>query len=100
MLARTCGDDAHDSASTTRPTLSRLRPPLARLAYTRWAMFHQVATTRLTGAAVVTVLLPVAFVVDAESAVGLVAAVVAAVNVVEYRIGARRAVAVAVPDDA
>ena len=47
------------------------------------------------GAAVVLVLLPVAFLVDAVAALALLAAVVAGVNVVEYRIVVRRTAAAA-----
>jgi low temperature requirement protein LtrA len=63
---------------------------LATFGYTRWMMFRQVATTRLTGAAIVLLVFPVALAVDAEAALALLAAVVAGVNIVEYRIVARR----------
>jgi low temperature requirement protein LtrA len=63
---------------------------LATFGYTRWMMFRQVATTRLTGAAIVLLVFPVALAVDAEVALALLAVVVAGVNIVEYRIVARR----------
>lgn len=68
---------------------------LATFGYTRWMMFRQVATTRLTAAGVVLVLLPVAFLVDAVAALALLAVVVAGVNLVEYRIVVRRTAAAA-----
>jgi low temperature requirement protein LtrA len=63
---------------------------LATYGYTRWAMFRLVSTTRLSAAAVVLVLLPIARHVPALAALILVAAVLVGLNVVEY-IRVRRA---------
>lgn len=57
---------------------------LATYGYTRWAMFRLVSTTRLTAAAVMLTLLPVAPHLPALGALTLVAAVLVALNVVEY----------------
>jgi len=64
---------------------------LASYGYTRWAMFKLVSTTRLTAAVVMLVLLPIAPHLPALAALILVAAVLIALNVVEY-IRVRRAV--------
>jgi low temperature requirement protein LtrA len=64
---------------------------LASYGYTRWAMFKLVSTTRLTAAVVMLVLLPIAPHVPALAALILVAAVLIALNVVEY-LRVRRAV--------
>ena len=57
---------------------------LATFGFTRWAMFRLVSWTRLTAAAGALVLLPVAVVLPALAALALLAAGVAALNVVEY----------------
>jgi low temperature requirement protein LtrA len=57
---------------------------LATFGYTRWAMFRLVSTTRLSASAVVLALLPVASHLPALGALMLVAAVLVALNVVEY----------------
>jgi low temperature requirement protein LtrA len=57
---------------------------LATFGYTRWMMFRTWATTRLTAAAVVLVLLPVALLLPALAAMFLLALVVIALNVAEY----------------
>jgi low temperature requirement protein LtrA len=57
---------------------------LATYGYTRWAMFRLVSTTRLTASAVMLALLPVAPHLPALAALMLVAAVLVALNVVEY----------------
>jgi len=57
---------------------------LATYGYTRWAMFRLVSTTRLTAAAVMLALLPLAPHLPALGALTLVAAVLVALNVVEY----------------
>ncbi len=63
---------------------------LATFGYTRWMMFRAWSVTRLTAAAVVLVLLPVAHLVPALAAILLPAAVVVGLNVVEYlRVAAR-----------
>lgn len=63
---------------------------LATYGYTRWAMFKLVSTTRLTAAAVMLVVLPIAPHVPSLAALILVAAVLVGLNVVEY-IRVRRA---------
>jgi low temperature requirement protein LtrA len=62
---------------------------LATFGFTRWAMFHLVSRTRLTAAAAVLLLLPVAPFLPALAALGLLALVVAALNVIELRINHR-----------
>jgi low temperature requirement protein LtrA len=57
---------------------------LATYGYTRWAMFRLVSTTRLTAAAVVLALLPVAPHLPALATLMLVAVVLIVLNVVEY----------------
>jgi low temperature requirement protein LtrA len=57
---------------------------LATFGYTRWRMFGTVSRTRLTAAAVVVVLLPVAGLVPGLVALSAVAAVVVVLNVVEH----------------
>ena len=57
---------------------------LATFGFTRWAMFHLVSTTRLTAAAAVVVLAPLAQALDAVVALVLLALVLALLNVVEY----------------
>jgi low temperature requirement protein LtrA len=57
---------------------------LATYGYTRWAMFRLVSTTRLTAAAAVLALLPLAPHLPALAALTLGAAVLIALNVVEY----------------
>lgn len=57
---------------------------LATYGYTRWAMFKLVSTTRLTAAGVMLVVLPIAPHVPSLAALILVAAVLVALNVVEY----------------
>ena len=57
---------------------------LATYGYTRWAMFKLVSTTRLTAAAVMLVVLPIAPHVPGLAALILVAAVLVGLNVVEY----------------
>jgi low temperature requirement protein LtrA len=57
---------------------------LATFGYTRWTMFRAWSVTRLTAAAGVLVLLPVAHLVPALAAILLLAAVVVGLNVVEY----------------
>jgi hypothetical protein len=57
---------------------------LATFGFTRWAMFRLVSWTRLTAAAGVLVFLPVAIVLPALAALAVLAAGVAALNVVEY----------------
>jgi len=64
---------------------------LASYGYTRWAMFKLVSTTRLTAAVVMLALLPIAPHLPALAALILVAAVLIALNVVEY-VRVRRAV--------
>jgi low temperature requirement protein LtrA len=63
---------------------------LATYGYIRWAMFRLVSTTRLTAAAVMLVVLPIAPHVPSLVALILVAAVLIGLNVVEY-IRVRRA---------
>jgi len=62
---------------------------LATFGYTRYRMFHTWAKTRLTAAAVVLVLLPVAHLVPALTALAVLSAVVVVLNVVEHAIVAR-----------
>jgi low temperature requirement protein LtrA len=57
---------------------------LGTFGYTRWRMFRAVSTTRLSAAAVVLVLLPVATRVPALAALCLAALVVVVLNVVEH----------------
>jgi low temperature requirement protein LtrA len=57
---------------------------LATYGYTRWAMFKLVSTTRLTAAAVMLVVLPIAPHVPGLVALILVATVLVGLNVVEY----------------
>jgi aspartate aminotransferase-like enzyme len=57
---------------------------LATFGFTRWAMFRLVSWTRLIAAAGVLVFLPVAIVLPALAALAVLAAGVAALNVVEY----------------
>jgi low temperature requirement protein LtrA len=57
---------------------------LATYGYTRWKMFRLVSTTRLGAAAAVLALLPVATEVPGLVVLVLVAAIVVALNVVEY----------------
>ncbi|HEX9338268.1 MAG TPA: low temperature requirement protein A, partial [Pseudonocardiaceae bacterium] len=63
---------------------------LATFGYTRWRMFGTVSRTRLTAAAAVVVLLPVAPMVPGLAALSGVAAVVVMLNVVEYQMVRRR----------
>ena len=62
---------------------------LATFGYTRWRMFHTWAKTRLTTAAVVLALLPVAHLMPALVALSILAAIVVALNVVEHTMVAR-----------
>ncbi len=62
---------------------------LATFGFTRWAMFGLLSTTRLSTAAVVLVLLPVAALLPALAALSGLAVVVAALNVVELTRNAR-----------
>ena len=64
---------------------------LATFGYTRWRMFHTWAKTRLTTAAVVLALLPLAHLGPALLALAVLAAVVVALNVVEHAMVARTA---------
>jgi low temperature requirement protein LtrA len=64
---------------------------LATFGYTRWRMFHTWARTRLTTAAVALVLLPLAHLVAALTALSVLAAIVVALNVVEHAMVARTA---------
>ena len=57
---------------------------LTTFGYTRWTMFRRVATTRLTAAVVVLVVLPVAQYVSALLALTLLAVILAVLNVVEW----------------
>jgi low temperature requirement protein LtrA len=57
---------------------------LATFGYTRWAMFRLVSTTRLTAAAVVLALLPIAPHIPALAALMLVAGVLVVLNTVEW----------------
>ena len=59
---------------------------LATFGYTRWMMFRQVSRTRLTAAAVVLLVLPVALTAPALLTLALLAVVVAVLNVVEHRV--------------
>jgi low temperature requirement protein LtrA len=63
---------------------------LATFGYTRWRMFGLVATTRLSAAAVVLVLLPVVAHGPGLAALWLLAAVLVALNAVEYALVAVR----------
>jgi low temperature requirement protein LtrA len=63
---------------------------LATFGYTRWHMFRRVSTWRLSAAALVLALLPFAPHVPALAAVCALAAVVVALNVLEYAIVRRR----------
>ena len=63
---------------------------LATFGFTRWAMFRQVSTTRLSAAGVVVAVLPVAGYVPALVSLVVLAVVVAAVNVVELMLVRRR----------
>ena len=63
---------------------------LATFGYTRWRMFRSVSSTRLSAAAVVLALLPVASHVSALAALSGLAVVVAALNLIEYVIVQRR----------
>jgi low temperature requirement protein LtrA len=63
---------------------------LATFGYTRWRMFGLVATTRLSAAAVVLVLLPVVAHGSGLAALWLLAAVLVALNAVEYALVAVR----------
>jgi low temperature requirement protein LtrA len=63
---------------------------LATFGYTRWRMFRTVSRTRLSAAAVVVVLLPLATRVPALAALCGVAAVVVVLNVVEHQIVRRQ----------
>lgn len=62
---------------------------LATFGFTRWTMFHLVSRTRLTAAAAVLVLLPVAQALSALAALGLLAVVLVVLNVVEWAFNAR-----------
>jgi low temperature requirement protein LtrA len=57
---------------------------LATFGYTRWRMFRLMSWTRLTAAAAVLVLLPLASLLVSMAAIGLLAAVLAVLNTVEY----------------
>jgi low temperature requirement protein LtrA len=57
---------------------------LATFGFTRWAMFHLVSWTRLTAAAVILLLLPLANAIDALAALVMLAAVLAVLNSIEY----------------
>jgi low temperature requirement protein LtrA len=57
---------------------------LATFGYTRWMMFHLVSTTRLTAAAVVVLLIVPAAHLPATAALLMLAAVLVALNTVEY----------------
>jgi low temperature requirement protein LtrA len=57
---------------------------LATFGYTRYRMFHTWAKTRLTTAAIVVVLLPLAMVVPALTALAGLAVVIVGLNLVEY----------------
>ncbi len=57
---------------------------LATFGYTRWRMFRTVSRTRLSAAAAVVVVSPVALFVPALAALSLLALVVVALNVVEH----------------
>ncbi|GLZ79808.1 low temperature requirement protein A [Actinorhabdospora filicis] len=58
---------------------------LGTFGYTRWAMFRKVATWRLTGAGLAVLLAPVAVFVPAIAAMGILAALLVALNAWEYR---------------
>ncbi|WP_330334708.1 low temperature requirement protein A [Streptomyces sp. NBC_00536] len=66
---------------------------LAVFGYTRWRMFHTWSTTRLTTAALVLALLPVATTIPALAALTVLAAAVLLLNTVEYTMAARHAAA-------
>ncbi len=70
---------------------------LAAFAYARWAMFRQVSTNRLTGAAVVVALLPVAHVVPGLAALGLLTTTLAGLNVAEFHLVRRQQAATPAP---
>ena len=57
---------------------------LATFGYTRWIMFHLVSTTRLTAAGAVVLLIVPAAHLPATAALVLLAAVLIALNTVEY----------------
>jgi low temperature requirement protein LtrA len=57
---------------------------LSGFGYTRWMMFRKVSSTRLTAAAAMLVLFPVAHEVPAIGALGIAAGVLAVLNIVEY----------------
>jgi low temperature requirement protein LtrA len=57
---------------------------LAAFGYTRWMMFRKVSSTRLAAAAAMLVAMPLARVLPAIAALGIAAAVLAVLNVVEY----------------
>lgn len=64
---------------------------LAAFGYTRWAMFRRVAVWRLSAAGLAVLLSPLAAVVPAIAAMGLLALLLVALNVWEYVNVARRA---------
>lgn len=64
---------------------------LATFGYTRWAMFGQLSTTRLTAAAVVAAISPTARLLPAVASVALLAAVVTGLNAIEASRVSRRA---------
>lgn len=73
---------------------------LATFGYTRYRMFHTWSTTRLTTAALVLVLLPLAHLTPAIVALIVLALVVTGLNVFEYLIVARAAATVGDPSAA
>ncbi|HEY3005217.1 MAG TPA: low temperature requirement protein A [Kribbellaceae bacterium] len=69
---------------------------LATFGYTRWAMFHQVSTTRLTASGVVVLLLPVAHLLPGLAALALLTLALAGLNAAEFeRVRRRQAAATA-----
>ena len=58
---------------------------LATFGYTRWRMFRQLSTTRLSSAAVVLLLLPAAAEMPALAGLLLLAATLAVLNIIEHR---------------
>ena len=77
---------------------------LVTFGYTRWRMFHTLSVPRLTTAAVVLALLPVAMLAPALAALSLLAALVSGLNAFEYaavrRTRKARSNAAAAPDEA
>ena len=62
---------------------------LATFGYTRWRMSRRVATTRLTTAGVLLLLLPLAAIAPALVAVGLLAAAIVGLNITDHQLRRR-----------